>query len=243
MMDSNTNRVNSYQPRSTNNSPFKLPPSRPPSQLSDVSTSSSVNSSPGKSPCRQCSILKRNRLAQQHLQRSSSQSPSSSPEHHHHHYHHHYHNQPKQPVEATQWRPTSASTPLHQPQAAAKTAAAPRELSRTVTATVSQTEDKSPTQFQPRQLLFDDIPITTSPSPPSPPPKAMSSAMSKAAIAIAATFITSILVIFAILTRVQPLPFIDEVFHIPQAQKYCVENNFSSVRIFADFSQYFFNCF
>lgn len=205
-------------------------PSRPPSQLSDVS-SSSVNSSPGKSPCRQCSILERRRLAQE-LQRSSSQSPKPSPEqhHHHHHHHHHYQNQPQtqqQPFDATQWRPPSTSTPLRQAAkiaAAATAAVAPRELFSAETTDASQTEaakSSAPHQFQ-RQLHFEDFSFIA------PKATAMSSAAYKASVAIAIFFLTSILVIFTILQRVQPLPFIDEVFHIPQAQKYCVDNNFSS---------------
>lgn len=239
-MESNTNRVNSVflnngdQRPSTSNSssPFKLPPSRPPSQLSDVSTDSSVSSSLGKSPCHQCSILKDRRLTKEFLERSSSKSPTPSPKHRYQNRNNN-HRQPQeeqQPGEATEWRPTTTSTPLHQRQAS-KAAGTPRELFRAESA--PQTEaDKSAEQFQAPQLNFDNYSFHN--SPPSPP-KAMSTVMSKAAAAIAVIFITSILVIFTILHRLQPLPFIDEVFHIPQAQKYCVENNFSSVRTWSCF--------
>lgn len=44
-------------------------------------------------------------------------------------------------------------------------------------------------------------------------------------------FVVTSITLFIYLNRVQPYYFIDEVFHIPQTQRYC-EGNFTSVSIF-----------
>lgn len=45
------------------------------------------------------------------------------------------------------------------------------------------------------------------------------------------SYLISILVLFITVNRIQPTSFIDELFHIPQAQQYCQKDDFISVSI------------
>lgn len=51
---------------------------------------------------------------------------------------------------------------------------------------------------------------------------------------VTGTFTAVTYVFFVVVYTVQPKPFIDEAFHIPQAQKYC-QGNFEEVCMFALF--------
>ena len=55
-----------------------------------------------------------------------------------------------------------------------------------------------------------------------------------AAAAVTMLFVSVTLYIFNVIYKVQPLPFLDEIFHIPQAEKYC-SGHFSEVSCAAVF--------
>lgn len=229
--------------------PVMPPPDSPlpgPSSGVNVSTAStaSSSSSSGKPPCRQCAILEY-RMKQASL-RSLSRTANSSvgagdgPQ-----------PTPKPtptnpPISDSCVHPSTlpsarppllrgghgeattvfASTPLPQPQSVQSSATlTPRELFPNTTV-----EDHD--SFEPEAADDTSEPQRQDEAYPTPVDDLLGTKMSPslASWALTLLYITLTLVLFTLITSLQPVPFIDEIFHIPQAQKYCVDGNFTSVR-------------